>query len=315
MKWLKDPYFEVSIHGGNTSFFVGVNGVDIYREFSRTGQVSATFPVNQFFRNGDNQLSVQVYPAKEEGSINPKAFVTIELWVSPNDNYAEKVKVCDISFKGTGQDEERGVGRSSSTGKFDSTKNMELSETGDVEVFDIKITEDQVKYKGCLNIVRELNIPNQLPLWGFFEGDALPDYELIYADNPEACFADRHDLFPEYEKIQNALAKKNKKAIDEIMPMFAERNRETDLAFYKEPGTTEKELRADFLRVVKSLNRKLVPLVEKKIGMTREDNGKLLALTRGVCKSAIVFNYVFNKGATRFNIIFYRKDGAWIISR
>ena len=87
-------------------------------------------------------------------------------------------------------------------------------------------------------------------------------------------------LFAEYRKVHDALAKKD---IDAILPMFEERNRETDMAFYMEPGTTAKRMRESLMSTLTDLkngNLELLELGPRNVDYHLEDNKKIVSLRR-----------------------------------
>ena len=126
-------------------------------------------------------------------------------------------------------------------------------------------------------------------------------------------FTDEHwnetlvpSLFTEYQKIHQLLAKKE---LDTLLPLFAERNREMDIAYYHEAGYYEKTLRESFEE--KFENGKILDPID-------EDQGQAHVSTMGTLlrrHNLIVFK---NKEETLFNHydIWFRKEGdQWIISR
>src|SRR5690625_7132614 len=74
------------------------------------------------------------------------------------------------------------------------------------------------------------------------------------------------DLFVMYEKVQSALARGD---IERILPMFNERNEETDKAYYLEPGTTAAGIKEDLMDSIANRELELAPLSTNDVAITR----------------------------------------------
>ncbi|MCP4475291.1 MAG: hypothetical protein GY821_12155, partial [Gammaproteobacteria bacterium] len=120
------------------------------------------------------------------------------------------------------------------------------------------------------------------------------------------------ELFAIYMKIQNALASGD---IEPILPMFDERNRETDAAFYKTPGATAARLREAMLKNISSDDVDLAELLPDYLSITLEEgNMRLVSLMREGFTNAVGYDYK-GGGSTSYPITLRREDGQWIITR
>ncbi|WP_188407564.1 hypothetical protein, partial [Agarivorans gilvus] len=120
-----------------------------------------------------------------------------------------------------------------------------------------------------------------------------------------------NDLFVEYKKVQDALAAND---IDSIMPMFAERNREGDAAFYYEDGGLEKMLNESMHEKINSSDWALSTTQPNEVGITLESNQKLVSLTLDEDSNAIGF--VNSNGTySSYPMMFRRENGKWILTR
>ncbi len=122
----------------------------------------------------------------------------------------------------------------------------------------------------------------------------------------------RDELFIEYEKLQNALVRKD---VDSVIAMIGERNREIDMAFYQADGTTEKKIRSSLENAIGDADMELAELSLDYLDIAVEDNHKLVSLVRGGDISAIGFNFKSFSGSLSYDFVFRRQDGKWVLTR
>ncbi|MBL4797038.1 MAG: hypothetical protein JKY50_06470 [Oleispira sp.] len=298
------PVFELKIHAFGTRYDLLVNGILAYKQKSSRGQVTLQLPINHWMRSGENTLELIVYPKKKGTPISEESEIKAALYVR-NANEKEEHRIGGFVFKGIGH-----LDKASYEGYRLNPETFERNDDGIIEVTDVTEIKDTY-FDGVYEFSQTFDIPSNLPLWKFFESDDVP--EIKYEDES------RRDEFWDLSKqmvkdllvpIQDAILAGD---LDSIMPLFEERNRETDQAFYKEPGTTERELRYTFTEDIKDLNMK--PLTEKQIGYEYERGLKLTGLYGGGRGGAIGGDYKDGGGSLSFPIIFRLKDGKWIITR
>jgi len=297
------PVFELKIHSFGTRYDILVNGIVVHED-EGDGQVTFKSPINLWVKSGENKFELLVYPDDENLPINEQSKVNVELYVR-NLNEKEEYRIGGFVFKGIGH-----LDKASYEGYQLNPETFERDDEGIIKVSDVIETKDTI-FDGVYEFSQTFEIPSNLPLWKFFESDDVP--EIVYEN--ESRRDEFWDLSNQMVKdllspIQDAIAAGN---LDSVMPLFAERNRETDQAFYKEPGTTEKELRYAFSEDVKELDMK--PLTEKQIGYASEKNQKLAGLYRGNRSSGLMGVYKDGAGTLGFPIMFRLKDGEWIITR
>lgn len=298
------PVFELRIHSFGTRYDILVNGIMAHDDGNGQSQITMKLPINHWMRSGKNTLELIVYPDNEGISIVEQSEIKAELYVH-NTGETEEHRVGGFVFKGISH-----LDKASYEGYRLNPETFKRNDEGIIVVSDVTETKDTI-FDGVYEFSQTFDIPNNLPLWKFFESDNVPEIE--YEDES------RRDEFWELSRemvkdllvpIQDAILSGR---LDSVMPLFAERNQETDLAFYKEPGTTEKELRYAFTEDVKELNMR--PVTEKKIGYVYEKGLKLAGLYGGNRKGAIGGNYKDGGGSLTFPIIFRLQDGKWIITR
>jgi hypothetical protein len=298
------PVFELKLHSFGTRYEVLINGIVAYDNSSSRGQITMKLPVNHWMRSGKNTLELIVYPSKKGAPIGEQSEIKSELYVR-NSGAKEEYRIGGFIFNGIGH-----LDKAAYEGYRLHSETFKLNEEGIIVVSDITETDD-LYFDGAYKFSQTFEIPNNLPLWQFFKSDDVP--KIVFEDKSRRD--EFWDLSTQMVKdllspIQDAIITGD---LDSVMPLFEERNRETDQAFYKEPGTTEKELRYAFTEDVKNINMK--PLTEKQIGYSSEHNQKLAGLYRGNRSSALMGVYKDSPGTLGFPIIFRIENGKWIITR
>ena len=274
-------------------------------------------PVNHFMHDGENQLAIVSSPNDEVKKTYHNDNV-VQIILTVEDFADPKIKpkeIASLSFSGK---------------SYNATKNPAMLNTGetklnsanhfreDLKQGDIIISKaiyEKGKDKSYDVVVRSVTIPNtKLPVWGWLSGERLTptngfnvlgetsdnDYNPVYKA-----------IQMEFAKIHRALAAKD---FAGIAPLFEERNREMDLAFYREPGETAKVLRRAFESTMNDSDKTLHKYVPDNTHAFIQNNNKLVNLVDGGFRPAIV--YIWKEGGAEFYDIFmYRKNGKWIISR
>ncbi len=224
--------------------------------------------------------------------------------MKPADNNVIEYQLASINFKGDGT----AVSDSTPFIRLDSSSKFAENASGDVVIGEI-LAKEISDFDGAYIYEREMYIPSSLPLWSFFGGDVLPDYDNM---PDEEYYQAIDDLFMPYKLIQDAL---EKGGVDSIIPMFEERNKETDAAFYLEPGTTENKLRSSLVNACKDENLELARLSSEFLNIRVESNKKLVSLIREEEMSAIGFNYKSFSASQSYHLIFRRENGGWVLTR
>lgn len=302
------PFFELKLEAFGVAHFVELNGISLVKEYDSFGKINTVFPVNHWFRPNQNVFGIYVLPDIEGEPINSNSYVNLALHVKDLQNESESYEVASICFSGKHLEVGDAVKGSTYSGKYDSAKGFSESKSGDVLVEDINMKKIS-EYEGCLFFERKLNIPSSLPKWAFFSSDELPDYDNISDSDYSSA---KIDLYQEYEKIQRFVLNAD---LDSIVSLLAERNTETDKAFYLKPGETERKMRASLEGSLKDSDLELAELNPDYVDIRIEDNRKLVRLLRGDESSAIGFNFKSIQGSLSYDFFFRRDKGKWIITR
>jgi len=302
------PVFTVSVEGFNLAYSVILNGVRVYAEQNHSGQVSLTVPVNHYMHPKENYLAIDAVPPEPGGPFKPNARVKATLNVHNLGSSDDKLAIATMVFRESAQNGGSPTEGSSSAGRYKLTSRLEEDPEGRIEIGEI-LAKDSSNYEGSKLFERELLIPNVLPLWAFFSSDKMPDYFTIPDDE---YYPELESLLKEYLKVQSALETGD---IEKVIPLFKERNRETDLAFYREPGTTEQGIREDLIKSANADNLELTPLTADMVQLIPEENRKLVKLVRSDDGPAIGLDFVEGQGAVVYDLVFRRENGEWILTR
>jgi hypothetical protein len=295
----KKPVFTMKIHGFGTRYRVHVNGVEVYRENSSAGQVTTSIPLNHWMRAGENSLKLIVLPSQKNTPINEKSEVNAELYVH-NDEADEQYRIGGFNFKGLGH-----VPESDLLEYRLETELFKHDEEGEVIAQYVEIEENTI-FDGAVEYKQFFTIPNNLPLWAFFSSDSVPNEPDLSEEQYWALSAELRDHL---KMIQDKLITGD---VDEIMPLFEERNNELDKAFYYTSGVMEAKLRDSFEADIPQLD--MLELEGRYVSYVNESNLKLASVYRSR-KPAISGNYKEGSGSLKFPIMFRKQDGQWIITR
>jgi hypothetical protein len=295
----KKPVFTIDLHAAGTRFQLYLNGVLIEGDPSG-GQNTYEIPVNHWMKSGENTLDLTVYPDDEGENIQSNSVINALLQVR-NFGEWENYILGGFVFKGA----------TYKTAVLDKAyqrdlESFEITEKGGITVSELGMVED-TPFDGARKYALTLEIPSNLPLWAFFESDEVPDLDTMSDESYEAITAEMYVIL---KGIQDHLEQGK---VDEVMPLFTERNRETDLAFYKEEGQTQRELHSDFTNDIPTLN--MLNLGPDSAGYESERNLKLASSLRNDRDNAISGNLKSGPGNLSFPIMFRKQDGKWIITR
>jgi hypothetical protein len=304
---LNKPYFTLRLNMRDCRYTVEMNGA-LVNEDNQGQSSTVNLPVNQWMRTGANELTLSILTFEGEYPISTETRCEVSLQVRPDDGTeAQTVTISHLVFSGKlASVASKGTEESSAAGKYDSKHQFLAARSGDVTISETTIGPLPEDSKSKL-AKQTITLTTPFPEWAFFKSDVLPD-----ADTMTDAEFDRYQgtLFVYYKRIQDAWKSKN---VDSILPMFEERNRETDQAFYFPPGTTAKKIAQALKSAANDPDLELVGMTEKSLMTHTHDNKKLIDLVRND-GDAIVFN-LRGGGSESYPIIFRKQGDKWIITR
>lgn len=297
---MQKPYLTLSVDADYVPYEVFVNGGFISTDLTGwTG--SETWPINPWLRSGSNQLALLLYPwhaeADKAPSFDAQARVTLRLSLrdlaQPD---AEAIELLTLQL--TGANIER----------------PELSSTNAHPDFTPgKLHSERVDFDGKLLLSVDFDVRLPFPEWAFLRSEpSAPAYTLS-----------EDQISPHYERLlsayENIWQLMQDKALDQLLPLFAERSREIDLAMYRDEGSTQAKLRDSLAQALHDDTRTLAPIRPEE-GAWKYDvgpSGKLLRLSDGAQSSAIIRfpEKADPRASIGYNIAFRQQGDALIVAR
>ncbi len=300
------PYFVLDVDLSGSKYYVTVNGVPVVQD-SAGNKITAEFPLNHLMRSGKNTIAIEISPKEGDIELLSDAHYQLALKVS---NYAtdpnEFFEIEQSSlYAQIIKNELLEVG---TVRKLNSQQNFIESDNGDVLIKPLTATAKPEYGPDTYLIEQEINIPSNLPLWGFFQGDKLPEYD----DMPDELYYQNIDnMILGYDKILKAIQSGN---IAAVIPYFNERSTEIDKAFYQPAGTTAKKLQKALEEAASESDSYFLPLSNDTLLINYYDNMKHVRLMREDGSAALVQNFK-GVGSQEFDIVFRLEKGKWVISR
>ena len=312
MARVNKPFYTWRIETQGALYEAKINGVLLEKDFQGDQLVSEE-PVNHYMRSGKNRIGFQLYTRTPEdfGS----ARISLSLYVNEDEApESGKTLVGQVNFNAadfSSDKPDNAIKSSLLAAKLDSANGYQVSDQGDVIIHSTVIEPSKVR-PDAFYIYQDIEVSVPFPEWGFLSADPIefPDAFVEYKENMELY--DNKLVTPLYHVHQNIFKIMQTEDMDKILPLFAERNRELDLAFYYSPGTSEQKLKNSLLDdfddedIVFKLEelRYAKPIVS--------DNKLLMQLG---ADAMLYFEDEEDEIFELYPAWFYQKDGKWIISR
>jgi hypothetical protein len=309
----KKPYFTYRIEAKGALYQAKINGILLEQDFSGAA-LNFEQPVNQYMRTGKNRIGFQLYTYTPDDFDQAK--ITVSLYVNQDGaSETQKKLLSQITFKASDFAVEKkplqAIQASMQSVKLDSTNEFLAADNGDVVVHAPQIEPSKIQ-PTAYHIYQDIELKTPFPLWGFFSADKLdfPTLWSDFTDNMERY--DRSLLTPLYQEHEKLLQVMKTEDFDKILPLFAERNKEYDIALYYPEGTYDKMLKKALQDDFEDKNS-ILKLDEFDYAQpTISDDKKLVKIgASAMIKFANEEHSLFSK----YPIWFYKKDGKWIISR
>ncbi len=305
------PYFTVHIEADFCAGYFLLNGQ--FLQSAEIAPVRSEQPINHWVREGENELLVMLGPVDEQGNFGQfstlaKCQVTVKVRKSGSQSN-ESLTIALLQFVAK---DPTGIEGNTPEQLLDSKNGFAPGSSGDVRVG--KTTREPFNEVGAI-VKRSINLPELgLPEWSFFRSDnitSLTGVDLEGRLDEAAMEQLQQELLPVYRKIWNAL---DSNTVDEILPLFEERSREMDEAFFKSSGETQKRLAEVLNASVQDPDRKLWPITDDNVMVQPYDNNKLVRLSQNNGNPLLSFDYL-SGGAKHFDVIFRKSGSQWIITR
>lgn len=301
------PIFKLEVSAFGVAYTININGVTVLQETNVMNQISVDIPINHWMSPDINEFDYSLIPLND--TIPKNAYVNVALLIEDDEDKNIHYKLPLLMFDGGEMTQKNEMAKSLSHGKYElGDANSLVFGEGEVEVEKI-IKSIEQEFGGNVYVYkRQINVPNNLPRWAFFDSEILPNY---YEASEAEYYAALDDLFVEYKKILDALADND---IDSIMAMYKEHNLEGDLAFHNKPGTMESSISKFMQENIDSPEWKLQVRKPEHLGIKLENNRKLVSLTLDKDGNAIGFEKS-NGAYDSYPVMFRRQNGKWILTR
>ena len=267
---MQKPYLTLSVDADYAPYEVFINGGFISTDLTGwTG--SQKWPINPFLRSGSNQVALLLYPfhadPEKPPTIDPQARVTLRVfWRDLSNGMMSEREVLTLSVVGS------------------QLEAAALSADAPPGVTVGALSTERVDFDDKLLLTFDLGARLPFPEWAFLRSESTaPAYTL----SEEQIEPHYQRLLSAYENIWQLL---NDKALDQLMPLFAERSREIDLAMYRPEGVTQEKLHESLTAALHDDTRTLAP-IRPEAGAWKYDagpTGKLQRLSDGAQSSAII---------------------------
>lgn len=311
------PYFSISLESDLCMGYFLLNGQLLYA--AEMAPVKLDLPVNHWIREGDNELEMMLAPVDEQGNFgkfprNAKCAMTLLVRPLESDS-GKNLTIAALKFAAI---DPTGIKGNTPEGRLDSKKGFTPANKGDVLISKVKkepFQGPEGAMEGAI-VSRSITLPEiGLPEWKFFQSDNITNLsgrDIAGRLGEETSDWLKKELLPIYRKIWSALEAHK---AEEVLPLFEERNKEMDAAFFRRPGETGDMLAKDLKDSSSDPNKKLWPITDDNVIIQLYDNNKLVRLSQNNDKPLFAFDYVTHKGSYSFDVIFRKSGNKWVITR
>ena len=236
---MSTPKVECKISWPNVKISGSAENVEIKDKYKEV-----ELPVNQFVKEGENELMLVAAQDSKNKKYTENTHVKMTFRVRPAGSDPNRnITLATLEFSGTRANIGKGMEGSSPADRLNSKNNFISDRKGDIAISEVAITD----FQGIGDAVsRTVTLPKiGLPRWAFFDSEDITKVKGLDIEGQLDQQAGKKlidELLPVYKAIWNALNTRN---VSSILPLFDERNRELDAAFFRAPGTTAKMLAKD----------------------------------------------------------------------
>ena len=306
---IEKPSYYVKLTMENALYLISINGFELERDFDGNS-LRTDIPINHLLKKGENTIALMVPPESyHEGEFDPlQCMVEVRVKGFVNGKNVD-FKVTDIIHTPeilNGRYEPALKSSSSGTFSFSQSGETIIDENGTLVVSDITL-EDDYFGEGADVLQRSFTTDLTFPVWLFFQGEKYLDLPLIN----EAFEKNENQLWPKLEKLQSLFDSQD---IEEILSVFEARSKEYDLAFYKEPGSTLKELENSLLNTFSSGYEQIIR-DKSKMQLVVSADARVGTLVNAASMNGTIMFDAGDDFVISYNAYWIRKDGEWIIAR
>ena len=303
------PEYYLKLEAEKIPYLVLVNGVELERDFDGYSVITE-MPINHLIKNGKNTFGFLVPPEEyHEGEFDPNNN-KVEIWVrGTSDSKSVEYKLADIIYKpelidGIYKNSEPSMRAGVYSYGTDST--LISNENGNLVLGEITEEYDYLDEWATI-LTRSFTAEVDFPPWLIFKGEKIVDFPLK-GDNFENA---EKILFPELEVLQKLF---DSREIEKILTVFEDRSSEYDIAYYKKPGTTLRELENSIRNTFENGYSQIVKDSDYMQLVSSSDGRVATIVNAGSMNGTIMFD-AGDDFVISYNAYWIRKDGEWIIAR
>ena len=310
---IEKPYYYAKVNMNNCPRAIAINGFEIERDLDGEGKLINEYPINPYIREGENTLEL-IFPneefMKDVSTFDSKCNVSI--WVKGTANKKDiNLKITDLDYlldfslssKARFSNSEK-----SGTYKYNLNANsLETTSSGNVIIGDISLENELFEGAGD-RLQRTFTAHVPFPQWKFFSAERIFEYPMT----DEKFFNMENEVWPLVQSIWDLFDKKD---VEGVLFLFAERSAEYDLAFYREKGETLRLLRESIQSNYDEgypLNRLDLENMQLNVAY----NEKLVTMQNaGTGNGTVMFYYQEADMNIFYDVYWMKIDGKWVIGR
>jgi len=309
---INEPEYYVKLNMQNCPRIIDINGIVIERNMKGHSS-NAEYPINHWIKNGENTISFHYGPEDFVKSLtDDNSVCNAAVWVKGTaEDQAINYKIVDLDYL---PDYEIDISlrhkNSMPSGHYafsDNNSVIPSDNNSDFHIGDIQIGNGEFESVAG-RVYRTFTATVPFPEWGFFTGDKIS----FYPYDKSLYKSMKNELWPMVLEYWDMFESQE---IDKLIPLFEERSKELDIAYYREPGYSIKSFENDLRNIYKAnypLNRK----ESKQMKLVVSYNEQLVTIVNAANQIGTVMFYDKDSDSnTFFDIVWMKKDGKWIVAR
>jgi len=313
---MKSPYFTMRVGLSHCAGMYQLNGnileLGVPMEVQMQAPVDVKVPVNHWIQPGKNEMLMALFPTEDTG-FAPDTTCRMTLRVADADAPGgETHDVATLEFSAKDMAEHTGFEGNAGAARLSSAGDYTPQAQGDVVVEE---AQPEQGGDGFAVARRRITLPElDFAHWKYLDSEpitGLQGVDLSGQIDDETRARLTAELLPIYREIWQALKKRD---VKRILPLFDERNRETDAAMWKPAGATAKQLELALSTAAADKHMKLWPITDDNVQVDLHDNDHLVRLMQNNREPLISFD-IAGGGSQSFDIVFRKSGKKWIIAR
>ena len=305
----ENPIFKLDIEAENVGVIVLINGVEIYRDFTR-GYASMRYPIHDYLNSGDNEITVKLLTNKYTNyKFKPDAKCKLYL----NAYSSDLKKSFDLQELVYEHDAKEPLAKSTPFGSYRFDRGLKADINGSIFIDKVTV-EPIVTYRrnkaGGVTLRQKFYLTNPFPRWRYMDSDDILDRsydELTKEEHLALKKSPRIQALYDLDfKIRQVIRSKD---LGYLKKLVVERSEESAKAFYGNAKSNLEGFMKDFGEKVEESEYELVSRPYEKQYFIVEENRKLAWIRSISFKSKKTGLYHI------YDMKFRYENGEWILTR